>query len=410
MKKHSSPLSIPTPVSPVASSPTLQNSEERFPAPTLRNDGESETFVEETVQISTLQNDEAATSGYQSPQTSFLKPFDNCGKQEYNLNMWLDDTKERWSKLYAKWNTPDSRMRNYTSSIRNWDARRPTRECTEVIHGIVAALCDMKIKGIVHGNLDNIDNYRLLFDKVVNNGVPKRIVIVKFVNHVEEDKSDSMGKTDDSDIMQVMDVIFKKILGGDNLPRLWKSLYDKMNELGTQFRTMSKKQISSKLVIIEDHFCFWEWTEVVALYNRLWSTYFFIRNAETLDGKITPETKADQFYYDQVNHAIRSLDNKYKLKKVRWYDAIPKNSPWENFSRAQGYGTSAQQQLRFIRALRLHYSEKTGSDEHLKYFEDGGETESTHDRYVELLVCECFFEFLEHCFMAMHEYVEQHYR
>lgn len=71
------------------------------------------------------------------------------------------------------------------------DARRSTKECTNVIYGIVR---QMKIKGLWG---DNLDTYHQLCDKVVIHGIRKRVVTVDIVNPFEEKESFSKGKTID---------------------------------------------------------------------------------------------------------------------------------------------------------------------------------------------------------------------
>ncbi|KAL6536784.1 hypothetical protein OROMI_026365 [Orobanche minor] len=257
----------------------------------------------------------------------------------------------------------------------------------------------MKIKGSVHGHLNNLDNYRLSFDRVVNKGIGRKVVTVHFVNPLKEEESDSKEKTTaDRDMMQVMDVIFQQILGGVVLPRVWQSLYNMMHELATEnlnlYRTMCKEEISSKVGKLKDHFSFWDWTDTIALYNRLWSMFHFIMNEDNVDGEITPEIEADLNYYLQVHHVIKSFNALYMKESSSWYDVIPKDSPWERFLRANGYGRSALLQLRYVQSLLQHYSEKVCGSQALKYFKMHEITESTHDQYVEMVVCECFFPFL----------------
>lgn len=405
MKRHSSlssPPSFPTPLSPVASSSTPQIDKETFPTtsgpphhPELYQSPPDSSHAAETV-----------SSVEEPKETSFQRAFGSYVQQtscECSLKMWMSRTEIRWSKLLEKWNDPDSRKMNKTSSIPNWDARRPTKECIEVIHGIVDALVDMKFKGFVHGNLDDLDNYRLSF------GCEKKVVTVHFVNSLEE-KFDSEGNTADHDVMQVMEVIFQKILGGVALPRVWQSLYDKMSELATEdlYTTMRNEEFFFRLVKIKDHFSFWDWTETVAFYNRLWSTLHFVLNyvEEEDTSEIVAEFMADERLYDQARYVINSLNHNYGMDSSNWYDVIPKDSPWERFLRANGYGRSAYHQLRYIRCLLQHFGEKVRGHKALKYIKADEITEATCPRYVEMVVCESFFPFLESCFLYMHEFLQ----
>ena len=89
----------------------------------------------------------------------------------------------------------------------------------------------MKIKGLWG---DNLDTYHQLCDKVVIHGIRKRVVTVDIVNPFEEKESFSKGKT--IDWMQVLDVMFRKILGGVGLLllRVWQNLNDRMNEFANK--------------------------------------------------------------------------------------------------------------------------------------------------------------------------------
>ncbi|KAK1391113.1 hypothetical protein POM88_019291 [Heracleum sosnowskyi] len=102
-------------------------------------------------------NDDAETtfSAKEPEEISSQEAVEKCGNQTscgLSLMPWMAETEIRWSKFSEKWNEPNSRDRNKTSGIPKWDAWRPTKECTNVVHGIVNGVADMKMKEIVQGS------------------------------------------------------------------------------------------------------------------------------------------------------------------------------------------------------------------------------------------------------------------
>ncbi|KAL6548026.1 hypothetical protein OROHE_009731 [Orobanche hederae] len=300
---------------------------------------------------------------------------------------WVDVEKQDVSGSNLLVEMPyDTDLKSGCHQIRKeWNALRPTENCAELIHGILKAVVKLKQKGLINGYLDDSSNYKLSFSKEFDKGILRNVVNVYFVHRKEEIDIDR--NSHEWDMKSVIRMVFDVILEGVTLPRIWQSLYNLIDEIvdETAYSLLDADYKNRHLLAIQDYYCCWNWKDRVSLYDRFWSVLKW--GSKTSD-ELRPV----------VRWIVRDLNRRILRQQNRWHCDIPLDSPWRRLFDAQNIGDTAYQQLRYIRTLVLHYKE-LNADGTKRYFKED-ETIDDNDEYVELLVCEFFYPFVDSCCLA----------